>query len=403
MPRVPNFCMYPEQRRKDIHEASLRPCGPALARRDAIHTPSRPTIRTLRSVCVAALAALSLPACKDATLHAEKQPRPVRVETVKLQDYAPTVALTGEIRARVESDLSFRVTGRVTERLVDVGSRVKRDQELARLEPREEQADLDAANAAVKSAQAQLVQTTAAFDRQKTLLQRGFTTRATFDQTKAAQQTAEGSLASAKAQAETAEETLSYTVLRSPADGVITARTVEAGQVAQAAQPVFKLAEDGPRDAVFQVYESILSKKPGDSSVELTLVSDPRVKTTGKVREVAPTVDTKTGTVRVKIGVDKLPKGMTLGSAVTGVAHAEPRQAIIVPWSALTAEGDGPAVWLLDAASKTVNLQKIGIEAYRPGAIIVSSGLKPGDVVVVDGGKMLRPGQDVAIAEEAGQ
>lgn len=345
------------------------------------------------------LLALSMAACGEAPSPPERQPHLVRVERIALKDYAPTVSLTGEIQARVQTNLSFRVSGRVSERLVDVGSHVTADQVLARLEPREQDADLEAANAAVTAAEAQLSQASAAFDRQKSLLGRGYTTRPTYDQAEAALRTAEGSLTSAKAQAETAKEAVSYTVLRAGAPGIITARDIEVGQVAQAAQTAFTLAEDGPRDAVFQVYESIFSYKGSGPAIEVRLVSDPSVKTIGKVREIAPTVDPRSGTVRVKVAIEKLPPEMTLGSAVTGVGRAAPQKAIVIPWSALTATGGAPAVWIVDPASKTVSLRPVEVQNYESGSVVVASGLEPGDLIVTDGGKLLRPEQQVAFAE----
>jgi RND family efflux transporter MFP subunit len=345
------------------------------------------------------LLAISVSACGDASPPPKAQPRPVRVERIELRDYAPSIALTGAIQARVQTDLSFRVSGRVSERLVDVGNHVTADQVLARIEPREQQADQDAANAAVTAAQAQLAQASAAFERQQDLLKRGFTTRPTYDQAEAAMRTAEGSLTSAKAQAETTTEQLSYTVLRAGAAGVITARNIEVGQTAQAAQAAFTLAEDGPRDAVFFVYESLFFSKPASPAIELSLVGNPAVRAVGEIREVAPTVDPKTGTVRVKIGIEQLPAGMALGSSVIGVGRPAPRKAIIVPWSALTAQGNGPAVWIIDPATKTTSLRPVEVETYESSAFVVRGGLAPGDLVVTEGGKLLRPNQTVAIAE----
>lgn len=349
------------------------------------------------------LLVMSVAACGDAESPPAAQPRPVRVERIAPRTYAPSVSLTGEIRARVQADLSFRVSGRVSERMVDVGDHVTAGQILARIEPREQEADVEAANAAVDAAEAQLKQAAAAFERQADLLTRGFTTRSTHDQAQAALRTAEGSLTSAKAQAETARESLSYTVLISSAAGIVTARNIEVGQVAQAGQAAFTLAEDGPRDAVFFLYESILSGKPADDTIALTLVGDPAVAATGRLREVAPTVDTQSGTVRVKVGVETLPAEMTLGSAVIGTGHWTPRDAIILPWSALTGQGDSPAVWIVDPATRTTSLREVEIETYQASAFIVRGGLRPGDLVVTDGGKLLRPNQVVAIAEGGAQ
>lgn len=340
------------------------------------------------------VAAGSLAGCNDQAVPS----RPatfVRTEVVQMQARQVSVALTGDIQARVRAELSFRVSGRVTERLVDVGKHVNAGDVLARIDPVEQQADLDGANAALASAESQLRVATATFERQQTLLAGGFTTRASFDQAQQGLRTAEGSLESAKAQLGTAKDTLSYTELRTTAAGIITARNLEVGQVAQAAQSAFTLAQDGPRDAVFDVYESVLFRQPETNVVNLSLVADPAVKATGRVREVAPTVDPKTATVRVKVAIENTPPAMTLGSVVTGEGRWSPVQRIVLPWSAMTVLAEAPAVWVVDPASKTVSLKAVVVDSYEKEVFVIRSGLEPGERVVTDGGKMLRPGQVV--------
>lgn len=347
-----------------------------------------------------AAAGLLLTGC-DRKADVAKQPaRLVQIETVKLSERRQSITLTGDVQPRVLADLSFRVSGRVTERLVEVGAHVTAGQVLARIDPAEQQADLDSAEAAVSAAESQVKFATSNFNRQQTLLSSGFTTRATFDQAQETLRTAEGSLEAAKAQRDTAKDALTYTELRADADGTITARNIEAGQVAQAAQPVFTLARDGDRDAVIDVYEAALSLKFDDTKVALALLSDPSVTAKGRVREVSPTIDSKSGTVRVKIAIENPPPEMILGSAVSATGFIKPEQRIVLPWSALTATGKTPAVWLVDDSDKSVSLKPITIEDYETGAIVVSSGLKPGDRVVTEGGKLLSVGQKVTFNEE---
>jgi RND family efflux transporter MFP subunit len=232
------------------------------------------------------------------------------------------------------------------------------------------------------------------------LLAGGFTTRASFDQAQQGLRTAEGSLEAAKAQLGTSKDALSYTELRASAAGIITARNLEVGQVAQAAQSAFTLAQDGPRDAVFDVYESVLFRQPQSNVVHLSLISDPSVTATGRVREVAPTVDPKTATVRVKVAIDDTPAAMTLGSVITGEGRWSPVQRIVLPWSAMTNLAETPAVWVVDPANKTVSLKSVVVESYEKEIFVVRSGLQPGERVVTDGSKMLRPGQAVAFDGE---
>lgn len=322
---------------------------------------------------------------------------PVRAINVAFSDYRFSIKLTGEIVAHIQSNLSFRVGGKVTEWTADVGSHVTAGQVIARVDPRQQKADVEAAEAALVAAQADLAQASAEFERRKTLLASGSTTREAYDQAATALKTSQGSLDNAKAQLGTARDALGYTELRVDADGIITARNVEDGQVVQAAQTAFTLAQDGPRDAIFYIYEGLLQTKQAAPRIEIALVSDPKIKTYGKITEVSPTVDTASGTVRVKITLDDTPPEMTLGAPVTGFAQSEPAPMIVLPWTALSSVDGKPAVWIVDQGDATVSLGPVKIANYETGRVIISGGLSPGDTVVVDGGKMLRPGQKVRI------
>jgi len=360
--------------------------------------------RRRRCACWAVvLAVAGLAGCQQQASQPEKPQTMVRVETATLTDYAPTVRLTGEIRAQVESELSFRVSGRVAERLVNVGDHVTADQVLARIDPQEQQASVTAAEASVRATEAVMRQGASAFERQKSLLSRGFTTQRDHDQAEEAFRTAQASLDTAKAQLGTAREQLSYTVLRAGAPGVITARSVEAGQVVQAAQAVFSIARDGPRVAVFNLHESFFTRELANPAIELTLVSDPTVQATGTVREVSPTVNTSNGTVRAKVTIERPPAAMTLGAAVIGEGRFQPCKLVVIPWNALASGNGQPAVWIVDPQTRAVFLKPIAIEAYETGKIMVRAGIQPGDTVVTGGAQLLRPGQVVAFAGGAVQ
>jgi membrane fusion protein, multidrug efflux system len=350
--------------------------------------------RIAGSLAVAALAGCSQGPAPEKPLAA------VKTQTVELTDYAPRVELTGEIKAQAQSDLSFRVSGRVIERNVDVGDHVGPEQALAKLDPQEQEANVRAAEANVQAAEAQLRQASSNFERQRTLLAQGFTTRANYDQAEQSFRTAQGSLDAARAQLATARDQLSYTALRAGLSGIITARNVEAGQVVQAAQSVFILAQDGPRDAVFAVHESAFGLERTDPAVELVLISDPSVKATGRVREVSPTVDPATGTVRVKVGIDQTPPAMTLGAAVTGSARFKGRKLVVLPWSALASQDAKSAVWIVHPQTQAVSLKPVTIDTYKTGELMVRAGLEPGEIVVTSGGQLLRPDQRVALAGE---
>ena len=203
----------------------------------------------------------------------------------------------------MQTDLSFRVGGKIIQRMVDVGDRVTARQVLAKLDPKDLQTNVDSAQAQVVAEQARVKQTAAAFVRQEKLLPKGYTSRSEYDSAQAALRSSQSALAAAQAQLANAREQLGYTALIAEAPGVITARQAEVGQVVQATVPIFSLASDGERDAVFNVYESLLVEPPPDAPITVSLLDNPSIKAQGKVREVTPAVAANTGTVQVKIAL----------------------------------------------------------------------------------------------------
>jgi membrane fusion protein, multidrug efflux system len=341
-----------------------------------------------------------LGACNNGSATAVQQDTFVRTDVVQPRARQYSVTLTGDVQARFRADLSFRVGGRVRERLVDVGAHVDAGEVLARIDSAEQQADFEAASAAVTAAQAQLRVARATFDRQSRLIAAGFTTRVLFDQAQEALRIAEGSLEATNSQLSMAKETLGYTELRADAAGVITGRNLEIGQVVQAGQPVFSLAQDGDRDAVFDVYESAFFANFDWGSVSLTLVSDPGVKAIGDVREVSPAINAKSATIRVKVTIQNPVAAMRLGSAVAGtIEWKEPVAQIVLPWTALMSTGSKPAVWVVEPSNRTALLKPVTVARYEAGAVVIQDGLEPGERVVVDGGKLLSSGQPVSYAD----
>ncbi|SFM52743.1 RND family efflux transporter, MFP subunit [Pleomorphomonas diazotrophica] len=347
----------------------------------------------LIAVCCLALS----PALADAPTEAGSRPVTVRVVTARPAPYAETLVLTGEIQARVSSQLSFRLSGRIAERFADVGDHVTAGSLLARLDPSQQAADVANAEAALAAAEAGARQAASAFDRQKALLDKGFTTQSAFDAALRAVRTTGGTVESAKAALDIARSNLSYTELRADADGIVTTRKGDVGEIAAAARPIFIVAADGPRDAVFDVYEQLFLSIPELPDVAVSLVKDPSVTASGRVREISPTVAAQTGTVRVKVDIGVPPAAMNLGAPVTG--HIEGRQtsAVVLPASALTDRNSAPAVWVLDTNGAGAELRPIGIAAYTTDGIVIDAGLRDGDRVVIDGGKLLRPGAAVEI------
>jgi len=322
----------------------------------------------------------------------------VFVQEVKPADFAASVTLTGDVQARVQTELSFRVGGKIIQRMVDVGDRVSAKQVLAKLDPKDLQTNVDSAQAQVLAEQARVKQSAAAFVRQQKLLPKGYTSQSEYDSAQAALRSSQSALSAAQAQLANAKDQLSYTALIADAPGIITQRQAEVGQVVQATAPIFSLARDGDRDAVFNVYESLLAERPAERSIVVSLLDNPAIKTTGTVREITPAVSAQSGTVQVKVTLDSLPQGMQLGSVVSATAKGSGKSAVELPWSALTKNISEPAVWMVDDKGEA-QLHNVTVGRYLTGHVIISEGLKGGEKVIVAGGQLLHPGMKVEIAE----
>jgi RND family efflux transporter MFP subunit len=335
--------------------------------------------------------ALGLAACNREKTAESPAPRPVRTVTAKLQDTGETVALTGHIQAEDEASMAFRIGGRMIERFVNVGDKVRPGQELARLDPQNEVNALRSAQASLAATQASLTQARAAFERQRTLLAQGHTPRAQFDLAEQALHTAQAQVDDGEVQVRIAADRVSFTVLQADAAGTITARGAEPGEVVQAGQMIVQLARQGGRDAVFDVPAQVLRSAPSDPQVTIRLTDDPSVTTIGRVREVAPQADPVTRTFQVKVGLTDP------GSTVNGIVGLESEKVIAIPASALTELNRQPAVWIVDPSKLTVSLRNIELLRFDPGTVVVAHGLDSGDIVVTAGVQALHPGQTVRL------
>ncbi|MCJ2053073.1 efflux RND transporter periplasmic adaptor subunit [Methylobacterium sp. J-070] len=355
----------------------------------------------LRPVCrLLAITVLSGIGCARAeTAAVDSSVVRVRVVEARRTSQSLEVVLTGDIQAQAQVNVAFRTNGKVAERRVEVGDHVEADQVLAVLEPLTQQANLDNAKAALNSAEALLTQAKMAFERQKQLLAGGFTTRSTYDNAEQELRTTQAAVDSAKAALGTAQEQFSYTELRAGVAGIVTSRSFEVGQVVQSGQTILVLAQDGPRDAVFNVYESLTTQPPAEGTIAVALQADPAVTATGSVREISPTVDAASGTVRVKISLRSTPPAMGLGAVVVGRGRFAPHDAVELPWSALYRYDGRPSVWIYDPARRAVSVRAVEIDRFGPDIIVLKGGVEPGERVVVAGIQFLRPGQVVAAAE----
>jgi RND family efflux transporter MFP subunit len=329
---------------------------------------------------------LGLAACSPEKKAEAPEARPVRTVTAARREAGETVVLTGHIQAEDQAAMAFRIGGRMTQRLVNVGDHVTPGQELARLDPANEVNALRSAQAALTAAQAALTQSRAAFQRQQTLLAQGHTPRAQFDLAEKALATAQAQVDNAEVQVRIAADRVTYTVLQADAAGTVTARGAEPGEVVQ-----------GGRDAVYDVPAQVRRAAPSDPRIIVSLTDDPSVTTIGRVREVAPQADPVTRTFQVKVGLTDPPAAMLLGATVNGAMRFESDAEIAIPASALTELNRQPAVWIVDPAKLTVSLRNIEVQRFDPATVVVAHGLETGDIVVTAGVQALHPGQTVRL------
>jgi len=325
------------------------------------------------------------------------EPRPVRTMAVESGANGQIDSFTGQIRAKDQVNLAFRLDGRVIERHANVGDVVAAGQVVARLAAENQQNALRSAEADLAAAHAELTQARLTFGRQQALLKDNWTPRAKFDEAQEELRTAEAKVDSTHAALRTTQDQLGYTILRADRSGAVTAVGAEPGEVVRAGQMVVQLAGQTQLDAVFDIPEQLIRNGPRDPVVDLALSDDAKVRATGYVREVAPQADSATRTFQVKVGIKNPPGGMRLGSTVTGRIKLAAPDGVEVPASALT-EGNGqPAVWVVDRLSQMVSLRSVDVVRFDRTSVVISKGLADGDLVVTAGVQMLRPGQKVRL------
>ncbi len=350
---------------------------------------------------VAALAVGLLTACS----RPPAAPEPVR--SVRTMVVAPAAAggthdYAAEVRARTESRLGFRVGGKMTRRIAEVGQHVRQGEVLALLDPEDLRLAQNAAVAATRAAEAAVEWAEADLKRSQDLQAQGFVSSAEVDRKQTALKGARAPLEQARAQAGVQGNQAAYSQLVAVAGGVVTAVEAEPGTVLAAGTPVLRLAHDGDRDAVFSVPEDALAGvrpllgKPGALKVRLWGQGARTLPAT--VREIAAAADPVTRTFQVKADLGKAD--VQLGQTATALVDLPAQEGLAkLPLAAVTQQQGRTSVWLVDKASMTVKVQPIAVGGADGNSVVVIGGLAPGQVVVTAGVHTLTPGQKVRFFE----
>jgi RND family efflux transporter MFP subunit len=363
----------------------------------------RPTI-VLWGVLIAGLGAaafvtISLRTQVAAAVSDPRQQLPI----VKLVTAAPVTAsergFTGIIGARVQSNLGFRVPGKIVERLVNVGQPVKAGQPLMRIDETDLRLALTAKRNAVAAAHASVVQTDADERRYANLVSNGWASRQRYEQAKAALDTATAQLAAVEADARVAENEATYSVLAADVDGTVVETLGEPGQVASAGQAVVRIAEAGPREAVVALPETI---RPAIGSVaEASMYGSDGRRYTAHLRQLSDSADTQTRTYEARYVLDGEAAAAPLGATVTiRLVNQASQPEVEVPLGAVLDNGQRTGVWVLDGATSTVKFRPVKLVRVTSETAVIS-GLRSGEPVVSLGAHLLQEGARVRTASES--
>jgi multidrug efflux system membrane fusion protein len=300
----------------------------------------------------------------------------------------------GEVRARYEPELGFRIGGKVSRRLVEEGDRVKANQPLAELDPQDVRLQLQATRAQVSAAEANLNLVRAERDRYKTLLDRQMVSHSQYDNAENLYRAGAARLQQIKAEFDVASNQAGYSVLRAPQDGVVAKRAVEVGQVVAAGQTVFTLAADGEREVSISFPEQSFGRIKVGQPVAIELWTQPGQRFAGHIRELSPAADPKSRTFAARIAFNAGKQPAELGQSARVFIQSAEAVALTVPLAAVTAENGATYVWRVDAHN-TLRKTPVRVGAFGEKSVPVLEGLSASDWVVAAGVHVLHEGQSV--------
>lgn len=346
--------------------------------------------------CAMAVSLICLAGCGHKAPEAESA-APVIAMPVQAADAVTAGRFPGEVHARYEMPLSFRVAGQLTARYVNPGDAVKKGQPLAQLDPTDASNQLAAAKAALEAAQHRLVFATQQRDRDEAQSKQNLISQLQLEQTQDAYASALAARDQAQQQFALAQNQSRYTTLVADHDGAITSRQADVGQVLAAGQQVFGFAWTGEREVYLDVPESRIDGIVAGQQAKVTMPALPGQVFTAHVREIAPAADPQSRTYLVKLTIDQpsstLQLGMTTDAVLQGIKPSN--AAVSIPSTALFHQGEHPAVWVVRPADATLELRPVTVTRYGERDVLIADGLKPGERVVMQGVHTVSAGEKV--------
>jgi RND family efflux transporter MFP subunit len=360
------------------------------------------------SVAAAAIAvALTLVLAGSFAVRAKPEEKPevlraVRAQRIESGPVRNVSVYSGEIRARFETPMAFRVPGRIAQRHADVGTVVRKGQVLATLDATDYQLSVQNLRAQVASAEADGNFQSSELARGAELLKKGFISQTDYDRRRNVHEQARAKLDQARAVLSQMRNQTGYTSLQALSDGTVTSVDAESGQVVAAGQTVLRVARLEEKEAVIHVPENRLGEVRAADGLRVSLWAQPGKSYRGRLREISPGVDPVTRTYTAKVALLDPDAAVQIGMTANVTIDARAGEAAqqVVPLTALVAREDRTFVWIVDAATHTVDLVPVQVGAYRGNEISIAGGLKEGDVIVTAGVHKLFPHEKVAILED---
>ena len=367
---------------------------------------TRPSSVTARAskwsrLALALLFVAAVGACKEEARVEPEIVRPVKVAVVGEQVRGRALIYSGVVRPRIESDLGFRVPGKIVERTVNVGDPVRVDQVIARLDDADLVLAENSARAAVAAARSRRDVAKDNLDRGKVLLPKVIISQAAYDTRHNEFDAAVSALDAAEAQLRQASNAVGYAALKADKAGIVTAVLGEPGQVVSAGQPVIRLAQAGETEIAVFVPEQDSGQLAIGQQAKISLWAGPRMSFEGRIREIAGQADPASRTYAVRITVSGSPPIMRLGMTASVSLHIDDESAaMVVPLTALTESEGSSAVFVVDPARKAVRKIDVTVAGLAYDGVRIAKGLHPGDPVVVAGVQFLRDGMSVRLLDE---
>ena len=341
---------------------------------------------------------LALTGCSQEKAEVKDIIRPVKVVEIAEAHDTRTLSYSGSVRARTESALAFRVNGKITERLVDIGQHVAPGDVLARIDPTDYDLSVKSAQAALDAAERQVETVELSRKRAEQLFTKNFAPKSQLEQATLTYDQAVATRDSARSSLDQAKNQVGYTDLKADRDGIVTAVNADVGQVVGSGTPVVTVAVDGEKEVLIAVPEMEIAEfKPG-KPVKAGFWSDNGLTLDGKVREVAGSADTQSRTFAVRVSLPNDQRVLLGMTANIEASAANEKQLVSIPLSALAEKDSQSIVWTVDRGADTVHARPVKVAKFAADGVRVAEGLNPGDIVVAAGTQFMTENLKVKLA-----